>query len=130
MKWFTQFRNLGIDVNSKNAAGETPVFSAFTSSKKLSRWYRDPEGEFRTVMTELMAVGCDIHIVNTKKENLLHVVTRRRDTSMGDCEEYDRGSLAVFQMLVEWGLDPLAQDNEGRSALVSSVYHEKRIIPY
>jgi ankyrin repeat protein len=130
MKWFTQFRNLGIDVNSKNAAGETPVFSSFTSSKKLSRWYRDPEGEFRTVMTELMAVGCDIHVVNTKKENLLHVVTRRRDTSMGDCEEYDRGSLAVFQMLVAWGLDPLAQDNEGRSALVSSVYHEKRIIRY
>ncbi|KAJ5331152.1 hypothetical protein N7476_000935 [Penicillium atrosanguineum] len=119
LKWLNQFQNHGIDFHSKNAAGETPVFSFVeaTSSNKLNRWYLNPEVEFRNVMTELMALDCDIHAVNTKKENLLHVVTRSRNVWMGEREKYHEGSLAVFQMMVEWGLDPMAQDNEGRSAL-------------
>ncbi|TXC03055.1 hypothetical protein FocTR4_00015646 [Fusarium oxysporum f. sp. cubense] len=126
----------GADINARNKAGETPAFGYFhassfkvdlswakmdeerhTLSKKWGgdRWKVDKELEEQTVEeTEprmwafLEEMGVEWSVVNTKGQSLLHVVA-------GQERSFRR--VARFQFLMGKGLDPMAEDMQGQTAL-------------
>ncbi|KAF5967162.1 hypothetical protein FCOIX_12134 [Fusarium coicis] len=126
----------GADINAQNKAGETPAFGYFRGSSfrvdlnwaKLDeerhslskkwggdRWKVNKELEAQIVAEtepKIWAVfdemGVDWSAINAKGESLLHAVASH--------ERHFR-RLTRFQFLVGKGLDPLAEDIKGQSAL-------------
>ncbi|KAG5792995.1 hypothetical protein H9Q69_007964 [Fusarium xylarioides] len=126
----------GADINARNKAEETPVFGYFrasrfkvdlswakldeerhTLSKKWGgyRWKVNKELEEQIVEEaepKIWALfgemGVDWSITNIKGESLLHVVAGQDRSS---------GRAARFQFLVGKGLDPMAEDMQGQTAL-------------
>jgi ankyrin repeat protein len=126
----------GADINAQNKAGETPVFGYFRASsfKVDLTWAKMDEEkhalskkwggdrwkvtkELKNQIAEEMEpkiwaifdeMGVDWSVVNARGEALLHVVAG---------QECSTGRIARFQFLVGKGLDPMAEDMEGQTAL-------------
>ncbi|WYZ40004.1 hypothetical protein EsH8_IV_000345 [Colletotrichum jinshuiense] len=115
MLWISAMRPLfeelvkrGCDVNARNSKGETPLFSYYArydwTHEKLASMYlekvaQDEEGGFAA----LEAAGADFQARNGAAQSLLHVAAK--------------GPVAMFQALLARGLDPMLEDNEGKTAL-------------
>ncbi|KAF5683503.1 hypothetical protein FCIRC_4446 [Fusarium circinatum] len=126
----------GADINARNKAGETPAFGYFrTSSFKVDlswakldeerhtlskkwggdRWKVNKELE-EQIMEETEPkiwalfddMGVDWSVINVKGESLLHVVAG---------QERPFRKVTRFQFLVDKGLDPMAEDMQGQTAL-------------
>jgi ankyrin repeat protein len=88
---FKKFLDLGVDINTRNYAGETALFNGLCSS-----WFDD--------MPLFLDAGGDLTVRSKKGQGLLHIVARN-------------GKAETFKWLMEKGLDPLAEDGEQRSAV-------------
>ncbi|KAJ5369033.1 Ankyrin repeat-containing protein [Penicillium cataractarum] len=125
-KWFKHFLDSGMDLNSQNKEGETSLFAWARHPQSLVEdtdqleltGQEEAKGPFPRTIYFLKQAGFDFHVVNVHRQNLLHVIAqaavpkgRYRETALG-------ARLIYFKEFVEYGLDPLAQDKKGWSALV------------
>ncbi|CZR68979.1 uncharacterized protein PAC_18880 [Phialocephala subalpina] len=90
---FSKFRSLGVDINSPNALGETPIFNLISS-----------EGFCREHLQMFEEKGVDLKVKNAKGQGLLHGVARM-------------GSVECFRWLMGKGLDAREEDGKGRTGL-------------
>jgi hypothetical protein len=97
---------LGVDINARNAKGETPLFGVFQgiilpewNQKTRANWGDDD------VWPLLESAGADFFAKDGRGRNLLHLAAE--------------GKLWVedFKMLVRKGLDPMGQDHKQMNSL-------------
>lgn len=96
----------GIDINARNARGETALFSFYDGPKtEPNSWILDeadrPTGEHTKPLLEKL--GGDFFVRDDKGRGLLHAAAR------GDVER--------FQELLEMGLDPMIEDDAQQTAI-------------
>ncbi|KAH8123735.1 hypothetical protein FP744_10005737 [Trichoderma asperellum] len=96
----------GIDINARNARGETALFSFYNGSKtEPNTWMLEevdrPTGEHTKPMLEKL--GGDFFVRDDKGRGLLHAASR--------------GDVARFQELMDLGLDPMMEDNAQQTAI-------------
>lgn len=123
------FRELAacVDINGRNAAGETPVFSFAKAGWPVTH---DPARKVSQAPDALAhdithakgldiftGLGADLMVVDARKQTLLHVTARRElpDHSAGTREREDVEG--AFKRLMELGVDPRAEDDELRTAI-------------
>jgi len=119
---FNKLIALGVDVNARNAVGETPLFSFFRGGKLTlettpvhTNMFAAPPNvvdnseDIRLVLWELFdKVGMNFQALNDTGESLLHAVVESRV----------EGSVTWFKSLVKIkGLDPLLEDKKQRTPL-------------
>ncbi|KAH7181907.1 ankyrin repeat-containing domain protein [Fusarium sp. MPI-SDFR-AT-0072] len=92
---FERFLKLGLDINARNNAGQTPAFFL------AMRGYDDDNVD--EVVSWLDGLGVDWQARDNKKRTVLH--------EMADEKEY------LFKAIMAKGVDPLAEDVDGRSTL-------------
>ena len=105
-----------VDVNARNAKGETPLFAFFgrgaMSSHVPHRFSEEEEEDDyhpgdAAVWKLFESVGMDFKALNKQGESLLHTIAHK--VSASGVEE--------FKFLLEKGLDPLAEDDRQRTPL-------------
>jgi ankyrin repeat protein len=92
---FERFLRLGLDINARNNAGQTPAFFL------AMRGYDDDNVD--EVMSWLDGLGVDWQTRDDKRRTILHEMADERED--------------LFKAIMEKGVDPLADDDEGRSTL-------------
>ncbi|KAF9769758.1 hypothetical protein IL306_012799 [Fusarium sp. DS 682] len=92
---FERFLKLGLDINARNTAGQTPVFFL------AMRGYDDDNVD--EVMSWLDGLGMDWQARDNKRRTVLHEMAEEKDI--------------LFRAIMDKGVDPLAEDIDGRSAL-------------
>ncbi|EMT64650.1 Serine/threonine-protein phosphatase 6 regulatory ankyrin repeat subunit C [Fusarium odoratissimum] len=92
---FERFLKLGLDINARNNAGQTPAFFL------AMRGYDDDNVD--GVVSWLDELGVDWQARDDKRRTILH--------EMADEKEY------LFKAIMNKGVDPLAEDVDGRSTL-------------
>lgn len=123
------FRELAarVDINGRNAAGETPVFS-FAAAGWL--FMHDPvrkvshpthglthditHAKGLDIFTDL---GANLTVVNARKQTLLHVTAGRELPDRNTEWDQRRDIEGAFKRLMELGVDPRAEDDELRTAI-------------
>ena len=125
---FKQFLSLGADISATNAAGETPLF-LFFGTEATSTSITDSHVQHIPIF---VSAGADFLARNPKGQTLLHVTAdqRKADGSMAYNTGYVLDTLVnTFKALVKLGVDPTAEDEEGRSALdVAAARGHKRLL--
>ena len=127
-KLFKQFLSLGADINATNAAGETPLFLFFGTEATSSSI---TDSHVRHIPL-FVGAGADFLARNPKGQTLLYVTADQRsaDGGMALSRGYVCDTLVnTFKALVELGVDPTAEDEEGRSALdVAAAHGQTRLL--
>ncbi|KAH8894183.1 ankyrin [Thozetella sp. PMI_491] len=143
--------DMGLGVNARNKAGETPIFAFFQhgvveAELDLPALPRRPtaqqmaEDSFaRAAVLEQAALekehvvwqlfddmGVDWAVVNNKGETLLHVVAAADERDHYDTAPARR--VARFQFLMGKGLDPMQEDRDHRTTLDVAAAHEREEI--
>jgi len=97
---------LGVDINSRNKLGQTPLLAHINAGYSIS------EPSF------FLDNGADVRAVANDGTTALHMVARRPRPFRWNyhLDEGDR-DIEAFQRLVQLGCDPLQEDGEGRTAL-------------
>ncbi|KAK4465124.1 ankyrin-2 [Cladorrhinum samala] len=131
---FSELLSLGLDVNARNSAGETPVFSLLRSERAVGARREQAQlivsdEDEEAVWRLLEDAGTDFTATNNEGRGLLHVAAEDRRRARLK-EQYISGSgmpdetltalgpgVARFQRLMGKGLDPAQGDNSMRSAL-------------
>ena len=118
-----------IDINARNAAGETPAFSL-----AMAEWGPEedsiPKVWHYEVLDVLVELGANIMAVDARGRTLLHV-TAGREVQPGEPGRSWRRDLSedivkTFKRLLELGVDPRAEDDELRTAIDVAVAMELR----
>ena len=112
---FREFLSKGISINEINDRGETPVFGYF----RISTRQRDQEAT-KKGLNLLLEAGADVFARNKDGETLLHVVAKKVFGNSMETMESEKDAVHSFKLLMELGLHPMVEDNEQRTALVSS----------
>lgn len=109
--YFKKLSDLGVSINEKNNQGETALFNYF-------RHVAHPPDTLRTFFADL---DPDLFVRNDDGETLLHLVaTISSDSSRQFYRLLDEGPVqSTFEFLMELDLDPMIEDNNQRTALVS-----------
>lgn len=97
---FAKFARSGHDVNARNKAGQTPVHLLLAYQDIRESWAKE---SFDGVLALLCELGVDWHARDNKGRNLLHVFASKYPWA--------------FEKLIGLGLDPWAEDAEGRTSL-------------
>ncbi|KAF5720633.1 serine threonine phosphatase 6 regulatory ankyrin repeat subunit C [Fusarium mundagurra] len=92
---FERFLKLGLDINARNNAGQTPAFFL------AMRGYDDDNVD--EVMSWLDGLGVDWLARDDKRRTILHEMADEKED--------------LFKAIMEKGVDPLAEDVDGRSTL-------------
>ncbi|KAM0559325.1 hypothetical protein ACHAPJ_004347 [Fusarium lateritium] len=92
---FERFLELGLKINARNNAGQTPLFFIAGSS--------GTEKRLDDVMSWLDDMGVDWKARDEKGRTILHEMAEERDD--------------LFKAIMNRGVDPLVEDVDGRSAL-------------
>ncbi|KAI8692655.1 hypothetical protein NCS56_00022500 [Fusarium sp. Ph1] len=92
---FKRFVEFGLDVNARNKAGETPVFSLHSTGFVF--------GQENEVLEMLDEMGVDWLVRDDKGRTVLHGVAVECD--------------GVFKGIMDRGVDPLLEDADGRTSL-------------
>ncbi|KAH6854072.1 ankyrin repeat-containing domain protein [Chaetomium sp. MPI-CAGE-AT-0009] len=100
----------GLDINARNAAGETPVFAFAAAAGWEDKGGMTTHVEALDVFTDL---GADLGAVDARRRTLLHVTAGRETKGW----EQERGLEGMFKRLMELGVDPRAEDEELRTAI-------------
>uniref|UniRef100_A0A0B7K5G7 Uncharacterized protein n=1 Tax=Bionectria ochroleuca TaxID=29856 RepID=A0A0B7K5G7_BIOOC len=118
----------GLDVNSRNNKGETPLF-LFMLSQGLDREYqkenRDVERQSQAIRT-LVDAGSDLFTTNNAGDTLLHAVAASSKTLRNG----EKGELMVarFKWLLEQGLDPTIENVRHQTCLDLAAANENDMI--
>ncbi|KAF4975155.1 hypothetical protein FZEAL_8032 [Fusarium zealandicum] len=102
---FKQLVGLGLDINSRNHAGKTPVFFLRAGRMRTSR------ETIQEVMLLLNEMGADWQARDDKERTVLHDLVQDEDY--------------LFKEMLEMGVDPLLEDIDGRSSLDLAVVYER-----
>ncbi|KAJ6035731.1 hypothetical protein N7540_000010 [Penicillium herquei] len=122
-----QFLTLGLDINSRNDKGNTPLsrYLACGPLKSGDSLWRTAETESKGDNDGLILfkdLGADFFATNNSGTSLLHVVAGRKVGTRG---YFRQGELEVsienlvqwFKYLMEMGLDPMLEDAQQRTSL-------------
>jgi len=117
---FKRFLDMGIDINARNNKGETPLFAYIANGNRFPGGFpwEVKEGH-RSFYKPFEDAGADIFARNNGGENLLHLTAKKADHSSHMKRSYCNGGVDTFRFLMEKGLDPMEEDNNQRTALVS-----------
>jgi ankyrin repeat protein len=109
------FRDLAarLDINARNKAGETPVFTFAGASWEDSRSVKQAEA-----LDVFIDLGADLMAVDGKKRTLLHV-TAGRDWRSRRYSEWDlrKDITETYKKLLGLGIDPKAEDDQLRTSI-------------
>jgi ankyrin repeat protein len=122
-KLYRRFVDAGCDRNARDNEGNTPVFM-YVATEKL--YHEDVETPYPPTREEMKAMFMDhgIFATNDAGDTLLHVVARRNDY-----DNFIRDAPAIFSTLAGLGLDPLADNKDGQSALdVAHAWDQEEIL--
>jgi ankyrin repeat protein len=132
-----KFLKLGLNINARNKAGETPIFTYFTTIAPP-----DDPTRHQKYYSALVDAGADIFARENEGRTLLHVLGRKVEVAeqpqQGDKRDAEAEEVAVetpldvvdcFKFLMEQGLDPMAEDMNLSTALdVAAAYDNKGIL--
>ncbi|KAK4083643.1 uncharacterized protein Triagg1_1305 [Trichoderma aggressivum f. europaeum] len=132
------FRKLStnLDINARNALGETPVMRFASAGWEGTR---DPQHKVShptyaiandvthaRALSVFVDLGADLMAVDARGQTLLHV-TARRGLPSGSSDWDQREDLkGAFEKLMELGVDPRREDGELRTAIDVAVARELR----
>jgi ankyrin repeat protein len=120
-----KFVVLGGSINIRDNKGSPPLFYYLSSIQRYD--YKAPGGScchlenFATYFSEEVARDVDFHGKNNNVENALHIIARREkkknNTTTPDHDEVSKRDKELYEFFVRKGLDPLEEDERGRSSL-------------
>ncbi|KAF5858072.1 hypothetical protein ETB97_004915 [Aspergillus alliaceus] len=127
------FLRLGVDINAKNKAGESPLFSyvgagSYETSLPVSSYSRKADG---AVIKSFLEGGANLLTQNNEGENLLHVAAKLQCSHVGFPSIFagDERYVDPFKYLMELGLDPFQEDNKQRTTVdVAAAYGNEAIL--
>ncbi|KAM0351521.1 hypothetical protein ACHAPU_002526 [Fusarium lateritium] len=99
---FERFLKLGLKINTCNYAGQTPIF--FLTGVRCC----DSENAIRMIK-RFDELGVDWKVRDGKRRTMLHEMANESDV--------------LFKAIMDMGVDPLAEDIDGRSSLDLAVAH-------
>jgi ankyrin repeat protein len=115
---FKRFLDLGININARNNKGETPLFAYIANGNCFPGGFPwSVKDGHRLFYKPFEDAGAEIFTRNNDGENLLHLTAKRAAHSHMGRLYSDR--VDTFKFLMEKGLDPMEEDNNQRTALVS-----------
>ena len=118
-----EFLDLGVSVNTKNSKGESPLFQFFKTDYAWDQKHQAPKD-----FAPYEEAGADLFVTNDQGETLLHVVAKRRLLDFRWMRGEPYSVVDTFKFLMEKGLDPMKEDRNQRSALVSWMTCERDLI--
>ncbi|KAJ5357654.1 hypothetical protein N7541_004812 [Penicillium brevicompactum] len=116
----------GCDPELRDHRGRTPIF-CFVDADKSQFWdfINAPIAPFNPEDCQKMFSEHDIHTLEYSGGSLLHAIARREE---GECDGDDHDE-KLFSMLVDMGLDPWKENDEGQTALdIASVTEKSGIL--
>lgn len=136
---FAKLLEGGLDINSRNKRGETPVFNL---NKLLSHSGGMPSDRIRAseALSILERAGADLSVRDYSGRTLLHIAAKETQEPLKNCRferlwyvDPDREpiepSIARFEALLSRGLDPFAEDEGKRTALdVGAAYGKDSVL--
>jgi ankyrin repeat protein len=136
LQLFQKFLQLGLNINARNKAGETPLFTYFATIAPP-----DDPTRHRKYFSAFVDAGADISAHDKEGRTLLHVLAKKveivepqRGGKSGT--EADEGALETppdivdcFKFLMEQGLDPMTEDANLITSLdVAAAYDNRGIL--
>lgn len=110
LPWFEKFFALGIPIDEKNSDGETVLFNFFKSHSYTAKSKWCPPFE---------RMGADIFAKNNVGETILHLTAKKVYNPSFAHLDMKPDETETFKYLMERGFDPMTEDNNQRTALVS-----------
>jgi ankyrin repeat protein len=133
---FSKMLERGLDINARNAAGQTPVFNL---NKSLPSYILRVESNIaeHTTPSQALALfedaGADFFVTDKQGQGLLHIAARLLETLGHEFFKLHvrmmRKPATRFELLVNKGLDVAMEDEQKRTALdVAVAYGNQRIL--
>ncbi|KAL8330549.1 hypothetical protein RB593_001525 [Gaeumannomyces tritici] len=117
----------GLDVNARNARGDTPVLVLAATGWRGSEpprgvtdisprdYAKKHDVGYGPGIGQLAGLGADLRVVNDAGQGMLHLLAGRRIDC--DCADQVYHVERAFKQLLELGLDPRVEDGEMRTAI-------------
>ncbi|CAI6335138.1 unnamed protein product [Periconia digitata] len=140
---FTTLLDRGLDINARNARGETPIFNVqkpmrrhhprseeyliYSGYWELGRFHKLEMfgSDVRGAISLFVSAGADFFATDNQGRGLLHHCARTSSYLLHHCA---RTSSYLFEVLLEKGLDPALEDKKKRTALDIAVVYNKQSI--
>ncbi|KAJ5208065.1 hypothetical protein N7449_002444 [Penicillium cf. viridicatum] len=119
---FKRFLEAGVDINSRNNQGDTPLFKYIENGVVAPGSYWDDgsyekEDELTEAIFDLFdKAGADFFAQNNAGSTLLHLLASKK-VSDWRAAKSSHNVVRRFQILMDRGLDPLAEDARQRTSL-------------
>ncbi|KAL8420475.1 hypothetical protein RB594_003312 [Gaeumannomyces avenae] len=126
----------GLDVNARNARGDTPVLVLAATGWRGSEpprgatdisprdYAKKQDVGYGPGIGQLAGLGADLRVVNDAGQGMLHLLAGRRIDS--GCVDQVYHVERAFKQLLELGLDPRVEDGEMRTAIDLAVARGRR----
>ncbi|KAJ5591628.1 uncharacterized protein N7459_001997 [Penicillium hispanicum] len=115
-----QFMQAGVDINSRNNKGDTPLFKyvqrGFSSRYALLELEKGDQTK-DPIFDLFKSLGADFFARNDMGSSLLHELAAKKVRSTFGRKDGADGVVARFKLLMEMGLDPMAEDARQRTSL-------------
>jgi ankyrin len=109
----------GLEVNSRNEKGQTPLMKAIQSRKKRNRYLLDDDKDTDQIYSSLVCClldrGADVNQADTKGKTPLHYAVLNE-------------SLAICKILIDRGADTNAQDKDGYTSIMNALLNKHEFI--
>ena len=112
-----RYLDAGGDINTKDNDGNPPLFIYLASPVK-NRWGQATDDSCHLKAFPTLFSTADVFARNLEGETALHVVAKRQPMALPKPPEMgEEHDAKLFKFLMSKGLDPLSEDEKGRSAL-------------
>ena len=120
-----RFLNVGIDINTRNNQGDTPLFKyiqvhfALMNRHHLDLSFKPNYEDFIDPLLKMFhEIGADFFARNNEQSSLLHLLAAIKvDRVSRTATSVPLGIMAQFKYLMNLGLDPMAEDARQRTSL-------------